>query len=319
MARLAIRRSRLVPQNRDYQREAIVLAVEAEDLTRKPSGVPVAAESPFAYLWKEAYTLVAAADTEIVSDALGAALIANYGRAAAALIFELQKRGDVSVLFTADGQPSPLADAIAYPNRRVRFAALRAIMTLDPASPYPGSSRVPDALAWFAGGSGERRALVAMPTLAASTNLAGMLADHELDAQATNSGREAVDLARDMADLEMILVDMDIQAPGIRQILYELRISPTTGDVPIALLAAEGRLEAAEQLAAEHQRVIAVSRPHSQEVLARIVEQLANMAGRDPVSADERAAQAADARAWLDKLAGARPFYTIRRTAHSKP
>ena len=43
------------------------------------------------------------------------------------------------------------------PNRRVRFAALRAIMTLDPKSPYPGSSRVPEAFAWFAGGTGERR------------------------------------------------------------------------------------------------------------------------------------------------------------------
>jgi len=262
---------------------------------------------------------VAAADTAMVSDALGAALKAGYRRAAAALIFELQIRGDVRALFTADAQPSPLAAALGHARRWVRFAALRAIMRLDPASPYPGSSRVPEALAWFAGSNGERRAVAAMPTLAASTNLASMLATHDLDAEATNRGRDAVEIARDMADLEMIFVDMDIQAPGIRQVIYELRISPTTGEVPIALMAAEGRLEAAAQLAAEHHRVIAVSRPHSKNVLARVVDQLVKLAGRDPVSPDERAVQAAEAAAWLNQLAATRPFYTIRRTAHSEP
>jgi hypothetical protein len=174
---------------------------------------------------------------------------------------------------------------------------------------------VPEALAWFAGSTGERNALVAMPTFAASTHLAGMLAAHDLDAQATNGGRDAGDLARDMADLEMIFVDMDIQAPGIRQVIYELRISPTTGEVPIALLAAEGRLKAAERLAAEHDRVIAVPRPHSDEVLARVVARLSMLADRDSVSPEERGSQAAEAKAWLDQLAATRPFYTIRRTA----
>jgi CheY-like chemotaxis protein len=188
-------------------------------------------------------------------------------------------------------------------------------MALNPASPYPGSSRVPEALAWFAGSRGERQALVAMPTLAASSNLAGMLAAHELDARATNRGREAVDMAREMADLEMIFVDMDIQAAGIRPVLYELRISPTTGAVPIALLAAEGRLEAARELAQEHEGVIAVSRPHSQEVLSRMVEQLERMAGRDPVTPEERSAQAEEARTWLGKLARRRPFSTIGNDA----
>jgi CheY-like chemotaxis protein len=143
-----------------------------------------------------------------------------------------------------------------------------------------------------------------------------MLAAHELDAEATNRGREAVKLARNMADLEAIFVDIDIQAPGIRQVLYELRVSPTTGQIPIALMAAEGRLQSAERLAAEHHRVIAVPRIHSSDVLGRVVAQLINLAGRDATPPDERRAQATDAAAWLAKLeSGHRPFYTIRRTA----
>jgi CheY-like chemotaxis protein len=189
-------------------------------------------------------------------------------------------------------------------------------MALDPASPYPGSSRVPEALAWFAQSSAERRALVAMPTHAAATDLAGQLASHQFVPEATNSGHDLLAKARDTTDIEAILVDMDIISPNIREVLYELRINPTTGEVPIAILAAEGRLEAAERLAEEHQRVIAVPRPHSDEVVTNILKQLAALSDRDSVPANERVAQATQAQSWLAKLeSGARPFYVIRRTA----
>jgi hypothetical protein len=74
-------------------------------------------------------------------------------------------------------------------------------------------------------------------------------------------------MARDTTDVEAIFVDMDIIVPHIREVLYELRMNPSTGEVPIAIMAAEGRLDAAKKLAEEHQRVIAVPRLHSDEVL----------------------------------------------------
>jgi CheY-like chemotaxis protein len=189
-------------------------------------------------------------------------------------------------------------------------------MSLDPTSPYPGSSRVPEALAWFAGSSNTHRAIVAMPTNAAAADLAGLLAGQNLAAEATNRGRDAVNMALHMPDLEAIFIDMDILVPGIRDVLYELRTSATTGDVPIAILAAEGRLEAAKRLAAEHQHMIAVPRPHSPEVVASTVKQLAALVGRDFVQPKERIAQAEQAQMWLAKLeSGSRPFYVIRRTA----
>ena len=155
-----------------------------------------------------------------------------------------------------------------------------------------------------------------MPTYAAASDLVGQLDAQGLPADATNRGRDTVAMSRSMADLAAIFVDMDIQVPGIREVLYELRTNPTTGEVPIAILAGDGRLEAAERLAAEHQRVVAVPRPHSSEVVASTVKQLADLAAVDPAADKERAAQAAQAGAWLAKLeSGNRPFYTFRRTA----
>jgi hypothetical protein len=109
---------------------------------------------------------------------------------------------------------------------------------------------------------------------------------------------------------------MDILLPNIREVLFELRRNPTTGDVPVALLAADGRFDAAQKLAAEHQRVFAVPRLHTADVIANTVNELAKLATPDAVPANERLAEAAQAREWLAKIeSGSRPFYVVRRTA----
>jgi hypothetical protein len=304
MSKLARMLTQLQPQNPDYQRRALVLAWEAESSHQTPRNWPVNPK------------FISDAGPQFLNDVLTESLKNNHPHAAISAINALAARRDPGMLMTPDGKPSPLTSALTSPNRSVRFAALTAIMALDPTSPYPGSSRVPEALAWFADSGDERRALVAMPTHAAATNLAGQLASQKLTAEATNNGRELLAMARDTTGVEAILVDMDIISPHIREVLYELRINPTTGEVPIAILAAEGRLEAAKKVAEEHQRVIAVPRPHSDGVLASIMNQLAALADRDVVPANERVAQASQAKIWLAKLeSGTRPFYVIRRMA----
>jgi CheY-like chemotaxis protein len=304
MSKLARMLAQLQPQNPDYQRRALVLAWEAESSKLAPRNWPVNPK------------FISQADPQFLNDVLTESLKYNHSHAAISAIKAMAEQHNPSVLMTPDGKPSPLASALGSPNRNVRFAALTAIMALDPTSPYPGSSRVPEALAWFAASSAEQRALVAMPTSAAATNLAGQLASQKFSAEATNSGRELLAMARDMTDVEAIFVDMDIILPHIREVLYELRMNPATGEVPIAIMAAEGRLEAAKKLAEEHQRVIAVPRIHSDEVLTKVVQQLAALNDLDAVPANERVAQATQAKTWLTKLeSGARPFYVIRRVA----
>jgi CheY-like chemotaxis protein len=304
LSKLARMLYRLRPDSPEYQRQALVQAWEA---TALDSPTRRAAPDP---------QKTAILSTQMLNEILADALKQNYPHAAAAAADALAMRGDRNALFAGNGQSSPLTDALASPSAMVRFAALRAIMALDPSSPYAGSSRVPDALTWFAGGGGVRQAVVAMPTQAAASDLAGQLRAHSIAAEATNRGRDALLMARDMTDVEAIFVDMDILLPGIREVIYELRTNPSTGTIPIAILAADGQLEAARKLAAEHHGVIAISRPHSAEVVASTLKSLADVAPPDTLTADERAAQAAQARSWIAKLESAgRPFYVFRRTA----
>jgi CheY-like chemotaxis protein len=296
-SRLARMLVQLRPENRAYQRQAWVLGLEAAGLINTTRG------------------MLEGVDTDFLNGLLAGALAVNYPHAAVAAADELGRRKDSSVLYTSNGQRSPLAAALAHSNRNLQFTALRAIMAIDPTSPYPGSSRLPEALEWFANAAGQGRAVVAMPTDLDATDLAGMLAAHGLEADATNRGRDAIDLAHEAADIEMIFVDVDILVPDVRQVLYELRTEPATAQIPIAILAADGRLQAATRVASDHDRAIATPRPHSPEVLARIVDQLNNMAGRSTVSASDRVDQAAQAMSWLSQLLSSdRAFYDLHRT-----
>jgi hypothetical protein len=196
----------------------------------------------------------------------------------------------------------------------VRFAALRAIMALDPPMPYPGASRVPEMIAHFARSTGGRDGVVAMPNATQATDVAGKLATAGLDGAAAYRGEAAARLAAELSDLEVILVDMDIQSPGVRDVLYALRATPMSGRTPIALFAGEGRLADAQQLASEHERVIAVPRPYSAAAVRAIVARLLELSARDAVPAEERAAQAAQAVTWIaELLARGRTFYALRR------
>jgi hypothetical protein len=299
IARLARELVGLHPDNQQYLQEALVLELEVAALAPPSEGL-------------KALNQLATLDTSLLNSMLAEALAENYARAAVALADAVGQRADAAVLYAPPAKLSPLVEALASPNRSVRFAALRAIITLNPTSPYPGSSRVPEALLWFASSKGARGAVVGMPTLEAATNLAGMLAGLNIEAVAANRGRDVVETALAMSDLEFMFVDMNIIVPDVRQVLYELRTHATTAEIPIALMATEGRLAAAEKLATEHQRVVAVSRPHSQQRSARIVEQLTASSGGAASAPEERMAQAAQARDWLEKLRTAgHSFYRI--------
>ncbi len=298
MARLARQLSQMRPDDRIYLRRAVALDLEAAGLSQTAPHVNLHG-----------------ADMPLLNAVLAAALADSYAHAAAAVCDELGRRGDAGVLITHDGQPSPLADALQNANRHVRFAALAAIMTLDPQAPYPGSSRVPEALEYFARGTGRHAGLVAMPTTAAAADVAGKLTAAGIEGEASNIGRDVATMARQSADLELALIDMDIHAPGVRQVLYELRTTTPAGELPVALLAADGRLEAAHRLAEEHQRVIAVPRPHTAEAVAHIADQLRAIAPPNAVTAEERALEAVEAVVWTaGLLEHGRSFYALRRT-----
>lgn len=255
------------------------------------------------------------ADTtnEALNTALEFANQEDYVGAQVGLCEALGERRVPAVLYTTDGTRSPLANALRSPHPAARFAALSAILKISPPAPFPGSSAVADALVGFALSTGERSAVVAMPRNNLAADTAGLLAVEGIEGRITNMGSGAVRLARESPDVEFLLLDLSILRPGARETLFQVRRQSETSVLPVALLAPEGRLAQAKQIAREHDRVIAVYRPHTDQAMTDIVAQLESIAPVGLPTAEQRAEYARQALEWSRGLLSDGPsFYNLQ-------
>jgi CheY-like chemotaxis protein len=235
---------------------------------------------------------IATAPTEDVSAVLGDSLTRNLHTAARLAAQTLGQRGDEAALYAANGELSPLAKALESPHPAVRFAAVEAIVAINPQNPFAGSSRLADALLYFAAAEGDDIAVVASPQLARAGETAGWLMGAGYVALPANRGEDALRIATASPDTTLVLIDMSVSLPGARETIFRLRRSPETALVPIAVLAADGRLAEAQRIADEHggeaAGIIALPRPHSPEATASMAQRLVALAPADWPHADER-------------------------------
>ncbi|QDV76416.1 hypothetical protein [Botrimarina mediterranea] len=268
-ARLAADQAALLPGGKRPARQALLLALETGD-----EGA------------------IATTSTEDVSAVLGDALARKLHTAARLAAQTLGQRGDEAALHTANGELAPLAKALESPHPAVRFAAAEAIVAINPQRPFAGSSRLADALLYLAAAEGDDIAVVASPQLARAGETAGWLMGAGFVALPANRGEDALRIATASPDTTLVLIDMSVSLPGARETIFRLRRSPETALVPIAVLAADGRLSEAQRIADEHggeaAGVIALARPHSPEATASMAQRLVALAPADWPHADAR-------------------------------
>ena len=128
--------------------------------------------------------------------------------------------GDIGspVLLTRSGTtPSPLAQAAGHADRRLRFAAIEAIMKLNPSEPFAGSSHVTDGLGFLASSFGVPRVLVVHPSSAEAEKMAGLAATLGYEADMATNGRAAFELAVNSPDYDFVLIHSAIERPQRRR------------------------------------------------------------------------------------------------------
>ena len=249
----------------------------------------------------------------MLNQTLRDALADQQPAAAMAVLQAIGHRKDASLLTTSDGRPSPTALALqsAYPS--VRLAAVETIAAIDPEQPFPGASYVCPAIAHFASSTGEREVVVAAPKIYDATTWGGGLASVGLVGQAASTGQEAIRLASERADVELVLIDMAIGRPGVREVVFQLRRNPATSLLPIGLLAREPQYRTARRIATEHHGVMSFPRPHTDAALTSLALELSAKLPRRWPSAAERRKQSARAIAAMDQLlTKERHFYRLR-------
>lgn len=239
----------------------------------------------------------------VVEGVLIDAMACGQTGAAAAAAEVLGDVGTQDLLNTASAALSPLAQAVRSSDRRLRFAAVDAILRLHPTQSFAGAGSIVDALSFFAATSGSRRALIGHPRTARSQEFASLLAGLGYEGDGATNSRQFMELASRSPDYELALVDVSLASPPVDDLIGRLRRDPRTADLPIGLMVGDDLRKAARRMAAGWPRVVVIARITDEQSLQFEVEQVLASAGRDRVEHEASQTQAATALDWLAKLA----------------
>jgi hypothetical protein len=257
-----------------------------------------------------------ASGTDTLEKVLALALKHRLEGAAIAVINLLGDSQNLELLKSSDGQLRLLARSLRNPARRVRCAAARAIMKLDPHSTFAGSSFLPEVLGFLSSSGGRRRVLIGDPRAEVARTLAGSFDDLGFDVDTELTGRKFVLRAFDSPDYSFALIGDAMDRPAFRELVQILRRDTRTADLPIGVMVREVNEESAKWLAATDPLTLAFPQPQTQEDIAFDTRRLLQAAGRRQLSDAERVRQASFALDALAQLA-AEPdkygFYDLMR------
>ena len=254
-----------------------------------------------------AFPAALAAGPDVLGDVLRGALDAGKTDLAAVAADALGRVTDANAL-PERGMANPLVEALSSPGRRVRFAAARALVGLDPRCPFAGSSRVVPVLAQFAANRQVARALVIDGNPGRGGRLAGQLKALGFEPVVAPTGDEGFRVAAESADVELILADHHmIQGPWrLHDTLANLRADARTAGIPVYVVGPLGREPDLASVGVRFPGVRFLVTPDSPETL----KQELSIAGfPEPLSAGERSGYAREASALLGAI-GSRPNST---------
>jgi HEAT repeats len=182
----------------------------------------------------ETFTAAKASGPSILSDVLKTAIADGKSDLAAAAATALGQVTDRAALSTG-GQLHPLVEALYAPGRRVQFAAARALVTLAPTAPFPGSSRIVPVLARFINNQALSRAVVIDSNPTRGSQLAGLLLNLGYDSELEQSGAKGFLAVAETADVELILISYDLFRFGwsLNDTLANLGADSRTAAVPV--------------------------------------------------------------------------------------
>lgn len=249
-----------------------------------------------------------------INDVLEFAIINQHPAAATAAARLLGEIGTADELLYQGDKPAPLVRAVQQPDRRLNMAALAAIVRLQPTKPFPGSSYVPGALAFFAGSSGVRHAIVAGPNMERIRDLTGLLTTVGFQVDPVTNGKDLLRMATQSPDYEVAFIDVSMSRPEAGQLLQEMRRDPRTASLLVALIARDGFLEQAQRQADADPMSKAFAKPEDEQAIRWQLDQLATLAPHDVdfKIRQEQAAVALDLLAELSRTSG--KLYDLRRT-----
>lgn len=294
-ARLAADLHAIAPQNGEVTRLWLLRNLEAAQI-RAGLDRPLDPAAAIA-------TAAQQAGPQVLNEVLEQAIKTNRVPAILAAAQVLGSLGDAQVLAAPALRESPLAQALRYPDARVRLHAAAAIVQLNPRASFPGASHVAETLGWLAATSGTNRVLIGHPNGEDAQTLVGFLAELGFEGDGAYTGRMLLEHALASPDFELVLVNDAIDMPRVQELVQLLRKDYRTARLPIGVLARGEHLDNLRDLFTGDPLTLVFPRIFSSEVADRDVRLLLARSGRDGTSSDERIDMARRALTMLATLA----------------
>ncbi|PQO31368.1 hypothetical protein C5Y96_13590 [Blastopirellula marina] len=209
---------------------------------------------------------------------------------------------NADLLIAVEGKLSPLALALQSPVYRVRRAAAKGILTIDPKAPYAGSAELLDTLDFMASAQGKRNILLGELHQQNAQRMAGLLSELQLEPLVTPGGREFFKQAHSSPDVEAIFISKPLALPAMMETVQILRKDRRTAEVPIGIIAPIGEVVHYQLRTKDDPLTIVMIRPNDVEGFIFQLKQLYLAQGRLLVPADEREADAEFAFAQISRM-----------------
>ncbi|MEW4563568.1 hypothetical protein AB1K70_13630 [Bremerella sp. JC770] len=247
---------------------------------------------------------------ELLQSALATALEdRKFAQAAVVACQQIGETKNADLLIAIEGKLSPLALALQSPVYRVRRAAAKAILTIDPKSPYAGSAELLDTLGFMASAQGKRNILLGELHQQNAQRMAGLLAELQLEPMITPGGRAFFKEAFSSPDVEVIFISKPLALPSMMETVQVLRKDRRTADLPIGLIAPIGEVVHYQLRTKDDPLTTVMIRPNDVEGFIFQLKQLYVSQGRLLVPADEREADAEFAIAEISRMLDATDEY----------
>ncbi len=263
-----------------------------------------------------AYQLGSGQGIGVVCNALDYSLKNEHDAAA---IGAMELMGDLCHSGLASGNRwTALTRPLQHPNRRIRYAAVRAIMKIDPRRQYAGASFFLEALTDLANASGSPGAVVGLARRDANDSVSGLLSSLGFSVAQVNEAGPLLNLARKSSDYDVLFLSDSVSGPTASETIQVLRKNHRTKRMPIVLMVRPGGIERAKRIAAIDAMTTVLPEFADEQALIAKLEEVEKMVAGKAVSPARRLEQARDAIAWLTHLtqySQTYSFYDLQRSS----
>jgi CheY-like chemotaxis protein len=219
------------------------------------------------------------------------ALETDHGPVAAETVRLLAKNfGGRALVSPVAEKPSPLVKATTHPDARVRMAAVDSILALGPSEPFVGAGGVFDAVGYFGGSIGARKALVVDVSSARARNVGGLTEGLGYRVETATTVREAVTLLGQDPDYELVLIARQMLLPQMGAMLGQLRSDYRTRRLPAVVYCGADEVQYVRTIVASDAYAAAIYEPRSPEAMTQLDGLLSQT--RNAATAAERTAYA---------------------------